>query len=581
MKTRGKLGSRTLYASGSIMLFLMVIGGITERMLVNQKEITSAQERRYQSYLLAEELRQSSTDLTRLARTYVASGEPMYEKQYWTVLAMRNGEVARPIHYERIYWDFMAVDGAKPRADGRVVALQQLMKEQGFTEAEFTKLKEAQANSDGLVKIETIAMNAVKCLFDYGNGNYTKKGDPNMELARQLMYSKDYHLEKAKIMKPIDEFFAILDQRTSDEVQVCVRQSYHLFYALLAVVGMAMITLTGLCISIFSKVVKPINGVMGQLSNTSYELDATSSQLSRASQMLSSGASEQASSVEETSTSLEEMSSMVQATAENADKAKSLASETRVVAENGSRAMAEMTAAISAIDTSSAQVAKIVKNIDEIAFQTNILALNAAVEAARAGEAGAGFAVVADEVRSLAQRSAAAAKETAEKIEAAIASSRKGSQCTARVGESLMQITEKVTATDALVGEIATAAREQAQGIEQINKAVGQMEKISQSNASSAEESASAAEQVDAQGKVLNDLVGWLQRLVGRDSIPESPSDPPAWGSRPAPTVVFYAQQDSKKPFRRSADPKPQISSSQPKPMLPGDQDDDRDFRNF
>ncbi len=581
MKTSGKLGSRTLFASGIIILFLLVIGGITERMLKNQKQITAAQERRYQSFLLADELRQSSDDLTRLARTYVVTADPRYEEQYWAVLDIRNGKSPRPINYERIYWDFMAADGVKPRGDDKAVPLQQLMKEQGFTEAEFVKLKEAQANSDGLVKIETIAMNAVKGLFDDGRGNYTKKGEPNLELARQLMHSKDYHLEKAKIMKPIDEFFSMLDRRTGGEVQVLVQRSYRLFYALLTAVGLAILTLTGLCISIFSTVVKPIKRVMGELSNTSHELDAASAQLARSSQTLSSGASEQASSVEETSTSLEEMSSMIQATAENAQKAKTLASETRVVAESGSRTMIEMVEAMAEIDSSSAQVAKIVKNIDEIAFQTNILALNAAVEAARAGEAGAGFAVVADEVRSLAQRSAAAAKETADKIEAAIASSRKGSQCTARVGDSLTQISAKVTATDLLVGEIATAAREQAQGIEQINQALGQMDKVSQSNASNAEESASAAEQVDTQGEVLNELVGRLQQLVGGDSNADAPVNPSEQSSRPRPTVVFYAQQGSEKSVRQSADSKPQIGSSQGKALPPGDPGDDGDFRNF
>src|SRR4029077_7808191 len=136
-----------------------------------------------------------------------------------------------------------------------------------------------------------------------------------------------------------------------------------------------------------------------------------------------------------------------------------LASEARSMAQNGSRTMSEMTHAMAAIDESGAEVAKIVKNIDHIGVQHDILALNAAVEAARAGEAGAGFAVVAAEVRSLAQRSAAAAKETADKIEAAIVNSRKGSQCTAKVEESLTQIAEKVSFTDALIAEIATAAR--------------------------------------------------------------------------------------------------------------------------
>ncbi len=206
---------------------------------------------------------------------------------------------------------------------------------------------------------------------------------------------------------------------------------------------------------------------------------------------------------------------MIRSTADNAEKAKALAGEAHGVAQAGSSTMQEMTQAMAAIDRSSAEVAKIVKNIDEIAFQTNILALNAAVEAARAGEAGAGFAVVADEVRSLAQRSAAAAKETAEKIEAAIASSRNGSQSCDKVRESLTQIAGKVSATDSLVGQIATAAREQAKGIEQINTAITQMDQVTQSNSASAEESASAAEELDAQAGSLKDMVSRLQDLVG------------------------------------------------------------------
>jgi len=307
-------------------------------------------------------------------------------------------------------------------------------------------------------------------------------------------------------------------------------------------------------------------------------------QVSAASQNLSSGASEQAASVEETSASLEEISSMIRSTADNAEKAKTLAGEAHAVAQAGSRTMVEMTQAMAAIDSSSAEVAKIVKNIDEIAFQTNILALNAAVEAARAGEAGAGFAVVADEVRSLAQRSAAAAKETADKIEAAIASSRKGSLSCAKVEESLTQIAAKVSSTDSLVGEIATAAREQAQGIEQINIAINQMDQVTQSNSASAEESASAAEELEAQASSLKDMVGTLRQLVGGAAAVTAAAPPPS--PVRASRVAVSISQPTARPRPR---PQPQktLGTGQRKAIpMPGDTGsaadvDDDNFKNF
>ena len=209
--------------------------------------------------------------------------------------------------------------------------------------------------------------------------------------------------------------------------------------------------------------------------------------------------------------------------------------------------------------------------------------LNAAVEAARAGEAGAGFAVVADEVRSLAQRSAAAAKETADKIEAAIASSRAGSLSCAKVGESLTQIANKVSSTDTLVGEISTAAREQAQGIEQINTAITQMDQVTQSNSASAEESASAAEELDAQAASLKDMVGQLRELVGGAVTAQAPPPPaPVQVSR----VTVSARMPAARPRPRSPAPKSLTTGRTKSIPMPGDSDagtgsDDDNFKNF
>jgi methyl-accepting chemotaxis protein len=188
------------------------------------------------------------------------------------------------------------------------------------------------------------------------------------------------------------------------------------------------------------------------------------------------------------------------------------------------------------IKASSDGIAKIIKTIDEIAFQTNILALNAAVEAARAGEAGMGFAVVAEEVRSLAQRSAAAAKETAAKIEDSIAKTAQGVEISAKVSKSLAEIVTKVRRVDELVAEVSTASGEQSQGVQQISTAVAQMDQIVQTNAAGAEESASASEELNAQALTLDatiaDLVGLIEgqstRAHAAQDAPAAPRKSPA-----------------------------------------------------
>jgi methyl-accepting chemotaxis protein len=181
--------------------------------------------------------------------------------------------------------------------------------------------------------------------------------------------------------------------------------------------------------------------------------------------------------------------------------------------------MDRMGAAIAEIEKSATETAKIIKVIDEIAFQTNLLALNAAVEAARAGEAGKGFAVVAEEVRNLAMRSAEAAKNTAAMIEESVKSAKNGVQIAAEVGKTLTEITGSNQKVNALISEIAAASAEQAQGIGQVNTAVTQMDKVTQSNAAAAEESASASEELSSQAMELNSVVSILTQLVtGKES---------------------------------------------------------------
>jgi methyl-accepting chemotaxis protein len=254
------------------------------------------------------------------------------------------------------------------------------------------------------------------------------------------------------------------------------------------------------------------------LNESSSQVADAAGQMSASSQSLADGASEQASALEETSASLEEMAGMTKRNTERARKANEIAKQASAVAEKGVGDMQTMASAMVAIKVSSDDIAKIIKTIDEIAFQTNILALNAAVEAARAGEAGLGFAVVADEVRNLAHRSAQAAKETATKIEGSIIKTGQGVEISTKMAQVLNEIVSKVRQVDELVNEVATASGKQAQDITQINSAVGQMDKVTQSNAAAAEESASAAEELNSQAGAMKQTVTELLQLVGGKS---------------------------------------------------------------
>ena len=294
--------------------------------------------------------------------------------------------------------------------------------------------------------------------------------------------------------------------------------------------------LVGVAVGILTT--RGISGILRQEADKLFagaeQTASASGQVSAASQMLAEGASEQAAALEETSSSLEEIASMTKRNADNAQTTKGLANAARAAADSGAGDMQKMSLAMHDIKSSSDDISKIIKTIDEIAFQTNILALNAAVEAARAGEAGMGFAVVADEVRNLAQRSAQAAKETAAKIEAAISKTSQGVQMSEKVAQSLTEIVSNVRKVDELVAEIATASKEQSDGIAQVNTAVAQMDKVVQSNAASAEESASAAQEMTSPTRALRSVVGELLKLVGRANAVAPAGD--AREPQPAPT---------------------------------------------
>ncbi|RED58009.1 methyl-accepting chemotaxis protein [Cohnella lupini] len=266
----------------------------------------------------------------------------------------------------------------------------------------------------------------------------------------------------------------------------------------------------------FGKMTNNMNEVLSNIQTASEQVSTGARQVSESSMVLSQGAAEQASSVEQLTASLQEISAQTRLNAENATLANTLSEQAKENAVQGNSRMREMLTAMEDINTSSGSISKIIKVIDEIAFQTNILALNAAVEAARAGQHGKGFAVVAEEVRNLAARSANAAKETTDMIEGSIRKVEDGTRIAKDTAIALDHIVDGVAKVASLVGNISIASSEQASGVSQINQGIMQVSQVVQTNSATSEESAAASEELTGQAEMLKEQVS---RFVLRRSV--------------------------------------------------------------
>ncbi|MCE5335099.1 MAG: methyl-accepting chemotaxis protein [Desulfobacteraceae bacterium] len=346
-----------------------------------------------------------------------------------------------------------------------------------------------------------------KRMIEMGNGmlNYEYKGE-----------------KKIGVFRTNKESGWILGLSASeDDLNAPVMRIY--FITGSCVAGMVVL-MALLIVMIANSTTGPIKRIASSLGEGAEQVSSASVEIASASQQLAEGASEQAASIEETSSSLEEMSSMTRQNSDNAREANNLMTGTRDTVSRAGRSMEELTVSMAEITRASEETSKIIKTIDEIAFQTNLLALNAAVEAARAGEAGAGFAVVADEVRNLAMRAAEAAKNTASLIEGTVKKIREGSELVQRTEKDFREVASGVAKSVELVGEIAASSQEQAQGIEQVNKAVSNMDVVVQRNAENSEETAAASEQMSSQAKQMHDNIRDLTALVAGTANGKAPS---------------------------------------------------------
>ena len=505
------------------------------QLAASEKALNDAQANRYLSYLLADELRQSSDDLTRLARTYVLSGDEKYEQYYMDILEIRAGKKARPEAYERVYWDFFAADNLPPRPDSeQKIPLLELMKQAGFTDKELSKLDEANRNSNELVATEVLAMNAVKGLVPDGKGNYVP-GTADLEHARKIMHDADYHANKAKIMRPIDDFFVLLDERTSRAVAAAENRSEWMIALIYTMLGLILVVLCGALAFSYKILLRQLGGepadaarlvkevangslnadialnktdrgsllfhlremlirlreTIGDVQSTAHTLASAAEEVSASAQSLSDTASQQAASVEETSSSVEQISSTVAQNSENAKITDNMARQSNKDAVETSKAVREMVTAME-------KIAGKIGLIDDIAYQTNLLALNAAIEAGRAGEHGRGFAVVAAEVRKLAERSQVAAREIGDVAQHSVT-------IASTTGNLLDQMVPSISKTAELVQEISAASHEQTLGLDQINHSISDLAKTSQFTASASEELNATSEQLTSQAMQLQE----------------------------------------------------------------------------